>query len=134
MKVCYRCKINKPLTDYNKNSYYSDGLSHSCRQCISETTYRPKKEYYSAYSSNKAKNNRRIFQEYKATLKCTNCDESRHWVLDFHHTGDDKEYSVANLVREGYSFNRVKKEIDKCIPLCRNCHADLHYQQRQQTM
>lgn len=134
MKTCYRCKLEKPLSAFNKNSYYSDGLSHSCRSCISETTYKPKKEYLIAYSGVRSRELRKKFQDYKSTLCCSKCGESRHWVLDFHHLeSNQKESEVADLVRRGRNFESIKLEIAKCIPLCRNCHADLHYQERQYT-
>ena len=28
-----------------------------------------------------------------------------------------------------FSLEKIKKEIEKCVLLCRNCHADYHYQE-----
>ena len=30
------------------------------------------------------------------------------------------------MVNSHYSLKRVKKEMDKCIVLCANCHRELH--------
>ena len=32
-KTCPRCKINKPKTDYNKDSSKSDKLFYCCKSC-----------------------------------------------------------------------------------------------------
>ena len=32
-KICPRCKINKPKTDYNKDSSKPDKLFYCCKSC-----------------------------------------------------------------------------------------------------
>lgn len=65
----------------------------------------------------------------KSYLRCSICGESRLWVLDFHHVNpDEKEDSISNLVHTG-NIDKIKKEMEKCIVLCANCHRDLHYKQ-----
>ena len=47
-------------------------------------------------------------------------------ALEFHHTEKSgKDFSISD---KGYtrSWKRVKKEIDKCILVCANCHRELH--------
>jgi len=49
--------------------------------------------------------------------------------LDFHHLDpSQKDKTIADLV--GSSTQRLLKEIEKCITLCRNCHTDFHYHER----
>ena len=38
----------------------------------------------------------------------------------------DKDGLVSKFIYQGYSWKRVKEEIDKCIPLCSNCHRIHH--------
>lgn len=58
--------------------------------------------------------------------KCLKCDESRPVCIDFHHVdSDNKTYSMASLLGD----SRVKEyfeELQKCIPLCSNCHREFH--------
>ena len=32
-------------------------------------------------------------------------------------------FNIGDAVRDGISLDRIKKEIEKCIVLCANCHA-----------
>lgn len=65
---------------------------------------------------------------YKKTLSCIKCDENHPACLDFHHkNGKEKDAKVANMVSEGFAIKTIIEEINKCIVLCRNCHAKEHY-------
>lgn len=64
--------------------------------------------------------------EYKKTLACKRCGLTDYRVLDFHHKGD-KDKSVSELLTQGYAWRRIQEEIDKCIPLCANCHRLEHW-------
>ena len=47
-------------------------------------------------------------------------------ALVFHHKeSDGKDFGVAS---KGYtrSWEKVKQELDKCMLLCSNCHAEIH--------
>lgn len=67
---------------------------------------------------------------YKATLKCSACDESHPACLDFHHIDGTKEINVSGAYTKGWSFDRIMKEISKCKVLCANCHRKIHYVER----
>jgi 5-methylcytosine-specific restriction endonuclease McrA len=64
--------------------------------------------------------------EYKGG-KCKLCGYKRfNGALEFHHLGSsEKDFGVSKdgLTR---SWERVKKEINKCILVCANCHRELH--------
>ena len=95
------------------------------------------KKYYEA---NKAKalianaahrkKKRQAFQDWKATLSCSQCGFSHVAALDFHHTDDGtKEGIVSELVRMG-RFKKAKTEAEKCIVLCANCHRVHHFEEK----
>ncbi len=68
------------------------------------------------------------FNDFKKTLKCTICRENHPATLDFHHPNrKNKEKEIGFLVSEGYSINRIKREIEKCQVLCSNCHRKIHF-------
>lgn len=47
VKSCYRCKFDKPFTEYNKNNRTRDGYHSYCRGCQSDH-YRENKERHKA--------------------------------------------------------------------------------------
>lgn len=62
--------------------------------------------------------------EYKGG-KCVVCGYSKcHRALGFHHlNSSDKRFNISSSTR---SFASIKKELDKCILVCANCHAEIH--------
>lgn len=75
--------------------------------------------------------NRDFFENYRKTHPCEKCGESHIGCLDFHHKDKDlKDREVSLMVHKGMSLERIMKEIEKCMVLCRNCHAKLHYDER----
>jgi hypothetical protein len=70
-------------------------------------------------------------QNIKSQLRCVDCGEQHPAALQFHHlNAEDKQFNIADAVRNGISLERIKKEISKCIVLCANCHAIRHYNVR----
>jgi hypothetical protein len=65
--------------------------------------------------------------DYKATLKCLCCGKSGPVCIDFHHNGDSaKSGTVSNIVRQTRCWEKILEEINKCIPVCVNCHRKIH--------
>jgi hypothetical protein len=70
-------------------------------------------------------------QEIKSQLCCADCGERHPATLQFHHlNSEDKMFNIGNAIRDGISLDRIKKEIEKCIVLCANCHAIRHFNMR----
>ena len=65
--------------------------------------------------------------ELKSSLVCLHCGESHPACLQFHHADPtEKEISVCDAVRRGWSRARILVELKKCEVLCANCHAKHH--------
>ncbi len=76
---------------------------------------------------------RNFIQTYKQNCICFKCSDSRHYVLDFHHTNPShKDFNLGDATR--YGLERIKKELSKCIPLCRNCHSEFHYLEKENNL
>ena len=78
--------------------------------------------------SEKVANRRRTIKEmaiqYKGG-KCRLCGYSRcPAALEFHHLYG-KDFGIAQGGNT-YSWDRIKKELDKCELLCANCHREVH--------
>lgn len=93
---------------------------------------RTDKEYYrcaKCASDAVSKRRRKLKQmavEYKGGV-CEKCSYNKSiWALDFHHKDPtQKDFGIA---KSGHtkSWERIKKEIDKCFLLCKNCHCEVH--------
>ncbi len=65
--------------------------------------------------------------EYKGG-KCELCGYNKCYkALDFHHKDPlTKDFDISS---NSYSFEKMKKEADKCMLICSNCHRELHHNQ-----
>jgi hypothetical protein len=69
--------------------------------------------------------------DYKKGLHCEWCGFEDFRALQFHHRDrTEKEYNVADMVKQGWSVAALRREIAKCVILCANCHLILHYEER----
>jgi hypothetical protein len=93
-------------------------------------TYADRAEYMKRAVSKRRKKIRDMAVEYKGG-KCILCGYNKCCeALEFHHLDlGMKEFSISQdgLTR---SWGRVKKETDKCILVCANCHRELHNKKR----
>lgn len=59
--------------------------------------------------------------------KCQCCGYNNYvGALEFHHVNpEEKDFGVGS---KGYtrSWDTVKKELDKCVLVCSNCHKEIH--------
>ena len=114
-RFCPRCKKNCDITDF----YNRRGKEHSsvyCKICTNSQTIE------------RQRNLKKLMVEYKGG-KCEKCGYNKCiWAFDFHHiNSEDKDFNISNI--STLSWEKVKKELDKCIMLCANCHRELHYEE-----
>lgn len=73
----------------------------------------------------------RIKSEFRTMLylgeSCFICKRKRAH-LEYHHVhgGANKKDNVSRLINDGYSPQTILKEIEKCVPLCKQCHQYVH--------
>jgi 5-methylcytosine-specific restriction endonuclease McrA len=62
---------------------------------------------------------------------CEKCGYDKYiGALEFHHLNpSEKDFTIA---KGGHcsSWEKVKKELDKCILVCANCHREIHEEER----
>ncbi len=69
--------------------------------------------------------------EYKGG-KCEICGYDKCIdALEFHHL-DPKEKDFTLSSSNVLSFDRMKKEVDKCILVCANCHREIHHKKNEE--
>jgi len=112
-RYCPRCKKIKERKEFYKRRGI-EGSSVYCKHCTTEQTIE----------------RMRLFKQkcidYKGG-KCIKCGYDKYnGALEFHHIEQtEKDFTISHL--KSYSFDDfVKKELDKCILLCSNCHKEEH--------
>ncbi len=96
----------------------------------SDRSYQEKKYTYDK-KQNKTTKPKKKAQEFLRVIAmffgCMNCSEKDYCCIDFHHKNPlDKEGDMHYMVRNKWSLDKIKKEVNKCSCLCSNCHRKLH--------
>lgn len=129
MKLCSSCDKLKPTTEFYKQARMSDGLQPQCKTCAnaSYTKSRQKKsEHYRLTAKSKRDERRAKYDAWKQQQKCCVCNENDVDCLDLHHIDPAaKDIAVGQVIRV-WSWERLQREIQKCVVLCANCHRKLH--------
>lgn len=132
MKTCTKCGSEKDLSDFAKNSATTDRLQKVCRECMKDYA---RQRYVRIKPVRLAQNKQwrdqtlERLKEYKQGLSCQDCGVSDWRVIEFDHLSD-KTGNIADLVYK-WSWKRLKEEIDKCEPVCANCHRVRTYNRQQ---
>ena len=137
MKRCQKCHIEKDEEEYVwrfKALGKRDDICKSCRKIYNDQYFNgPAKERHLQQVKERKQIAREVAREYilnyLATHPCVECGESDIRVLEFHHIGD-KEQTISHMVAEGFSVDRIQRELDKCQVLCANCHRKLTIEER----
>ena len=129
MKMCNRCNLEKPLTEFNKKR--ESGPQPYCKPCQSDY----QKQFYEGnrvvnldviYASRKKRKKeiRLFLAEFYGTHPCVDCGETDLLVLEFDHvTG--KEFGINEAIRDVIPVSRIKEELQKGEVRCANCHRRL---------
>ena len=109
-----------PYKDPKKRKEYA--------KAYNKKDYQLKKKKRQKQIYDRKRKNKVWYKEFKATLSCTECGFDHPAAIDLHHVDEStKEITPAEMIRQGWSIDRMKKEIEKCIPLCANCHRVFHW-------
>lgn len=85
--------------------------------------YLNKKEKYRESLRKHRKRNKEHAHSMKTCCKI--CGFKEKICLDYHHLGD-KIKTIAQLIRDATTIEKLQLEIDKCEILCANCHRKQH--------
>lgn len=69
-----------------------------------------------------------ILVEYKGG-KCVECGYDKcEGSLQFHHINEqEKDLAISQIKPNQIDMDKLYKEVDKCVLLCANCHAEKHF-------
>lgn len=112
MKVCTKCKLEKPITDFYKQSDRSTRSSF-CKPCKNK------------YDTLRWVEKKKKAISYKGGC-CTLCGYAKYYgALQFHHLDPSEKEADWGKLRMR-SWSKITEELDKCLLLCANCHAEAH--------
>ena len=129
MKKCAKCKEEKPTTKeffaWRKTENTWNPYCRPCQRLASIKYYHDnkedqKKKAIARNHRNRKKTAKKVY-DYLRQNPCIDCGEGNPVKLEFDHQRD-KEIEVGTLLRHGYGWDRIKKEINKCEVRCANCH------------
>ena len=129
IKTCPNCSKNKLISEFYKGA----GKCKSCQHAYNKIHNEKNKDKYRKYQrkSNKMCYDRgqTFINKHRAICGCRKCGEKRYWLIDYHHIDPKtKDYPIPYY--KTCNLETLKVELKKCIPLCRNCHTDFHYQEK----
>lgn len=112
-RCCIKCNEDKPISEFYQRRG-KEGGSVYCKKCTSVQTLE----------------RQRLFKqqviEYKGGC-CEQCGYDKYQgALEFHHLDpNEKDFNISQV--KGNTINyKIKKELDKCILVCSNCHREIH--------
>jgi hypothetical protein len=126
LKHCIDCKLNKEINEFpfdkSRNRYLS-----VCKKCTATRTEKYRQQHkgkWKEQSKTHSAKRKSAIDEWKSQ-GCAKCGDKRHYVIDAHHLDPTKkDFSIGTSMR---GINVTKLELEKCIPLCSNCHREFHY-------
>jgi hypothetical protein len=86
-----------------------------------------KNKIHQSYNAQKKRGiERKLYFVNKLGGKCKNCKYSKNIsALAFHHV-NGKEFQLDARSLSNRKIEPIIKEVEKCVLLCNNCHAETH--------
>lgn len=132
-KFCKKCKETKPVSDFS--IYKNHRIYSYCKKCEKEDNHINQAKFQTRNKARSAQISR--IRKYKVKEcgvkylggRCVQCGYNEYLCsLDFHHKDPSKkDFEISG--KSNFN-NKLKKELDKCVLLCKNCHQVLHYKER----
>lgn len=112
-KYCPRCDSDKEIGEFYQKRGKIGG-SNYCKKCSSEQVLERQRKYKKDCIS------------YKGG-ECEKCGYKKcEGALEFHHLDPSKkDFTIAKAKLKKFD-DKIKKELDKCIMVCANCHREIH--------
>lgn len=127
-KYCSKCGLTKPIAAFSSKGGRKQASCKACHAAYAKGHYAENKDRYvlSAKSSRPQlrDRNRAWIHEHKSGRPCSDCQQMFPAIcMDFDHLdGATKVASIARLVMNFSSIEKLEEEIRKCELVCANCH------------
>jgi hypothetical protein len=126
MKRCLRCDVEKDEGEFGKKGKYLQAFCKVCSRAASAAWYVANKRHHVDNVVARNKSRTRELQELKRQLGCALCEEKEPVCIDFHHLDPTTKDERISVILNAGSQQAFESEIQKCVPLCSNCHRKVH--------
>ncbi len=110
LELCKRCGKDK-----GKNPYKGKARQYCSKKCLTKDCI------------DRLRKKRKLELVILKGGCCQKCGYKKSLsALQFHHLYD-KKFTVNKAISLNIKVNKIKEEIDKCLLLCANCHAEEHF-------
>lgn len=127
MKKCARCQQELPEDNFkwkNEARGWRQPYCIECNKAYQKEHYQKNKRVYLDKAKVWSTVQYGKVLDFLRENPCVDCGESDIVCLEFDHRDRaDKTIAVSAAIQNGWSWDRIKTEIDKCDVRCRNCHA-----------
>ena len=116
-KLCLKCNEVKQITDFYTKRDKEYPNKYPLPYCIPCTNQQ---------AIDRQRSLKKLAIEYKGG-KCSKCGYKKcQAALEFHHINpEERDFAISRC--KNTSFEKIKKELDKCILICSNCHKEEHW-------
>lgn len=130
LRRCGTCRQNLPTSLFSKRGGSREGWQHDCKEC-SKKRHREWQKLNREIVKNQQKS-RRIKKKQELVKRfgavCLDCGgKFPDCVYDFHHLDPTKKDYYPAFAINQLSFEKMEKELAKCVMLCANCHRIRHF-------
>jgi len=140
-KICTKCLVEKTLDGYYFVDKEHTKIRPTCKECdrdYNKTNQHRRRKYCQKWRNRNKKSTQKYNQkeiEKKKVVKlkaieykgggCVKCGYKKcEAALEFHHLDPkEKEFLISS---KHCNWDIIKKELDKCILVCSNCHRETH--------
>lgn len=117
MKICKKCSIEKPLTDYCNKKANKDGKHTTCKKCMGESNkeyYSQNKEAHNTRSTKWVNENKELHKSMTKDHYHNNKDYYRKWHKNKYDTDMSfrLKHSLAALINHHLRRGKTKNSLD----------------------
>ena len=112
-RCCPRCDKTKSTNEfYNRRG--KEGASVYCKKCVNKQTTERSQAF------------KKLIVDYKGGC-CERCGYNKSIsALEFHHINPEEKDFILGGLKNKVLNDKIKKELNKCIMVCANCHREIH--------
>ena len=132
LKICSKCGKTKHLQGFyfRKRGPRAGEYYEKCKVCMKlrgRRYYHENRERQLSLALTRRHKYRLLVRNYLIKVKARPCRDCNvkypYYVMDFDHRKRElKILDVARMAAAGWSFDKIRREVEKCDVVCANCH------------